>query len=151
MNMKPALRLLTLCWLALAATLAHAQLAIEITGSDAAQFPVAVPLLENENHLPDGVTDVVRDDLERSGLFRIVDTGLQTFPISETPDMLAMRALGADALLTGTVSPLGGERFNVQVRLFDSIRHTELGAIALAMGKGQHRLIGHMIADFIYE
>jgi|SRR5690554_1616686 len=151
MNMQPTLRFIAVCWLALTATFAQAQLAVEITGSSASQFPVSIPLLENEGQLNEGVTDIVRDDLERSGLFRIVDTGLQTFPVSETPDMLAMRALGADALLSGTVTPLGDGRHNIQIRLFDTIRHTELGALALAMSEGQHRLIGHMIADFIYE
>ena len=54
-----------LAWL----SLAHAQLAIEITGAGAQRIPIAIVPLAGEKALPPGLTSLVRADLERSGLF----------------------------------------------------------------------------------
>ncbi len=151
MTMKLPLRALLACWVVLFATVVHAQLSIEITGASATRFPLAIPTLENENRLPDSVSDVIRADLERSGLFGLVDTGLQTYPESQIPDLPALRKRGADAVLTGTVVALTDGRFSIRVRLFDTIRRVELGALSLHMSAKQNRVTGHRIADFVYE
>lgn len=151
MTMKPYLRALLAGWLLYFAAAAHAQLSIEITGASATRFPVAIPLLENEDKLPSGVTDIVRADLERSGLFGLIDMGLQTFPESVIPDLPMVRSKGADAVLTGTVVPLTDGRYSVRVRIFDAIRRVELGALSLHMSGKQTRVTAHRIADFVYE
>ena len=130
---------------------AHAQLSIEITGAGATRYPVAIPLLENEGSLPRSITDVVRGNLERSGLFALVDTGLLTFSESQQPDMLLLSARGAHAVLTGSVIPLDDGRVDVRVRLFDVQKNVELGAMALRTSPAQNRVAGHRIADFVYE
>lgn len=145
------LRSLIIAALLLWAAGAQAQLSIEITGSSSTRYPVAVPLLENESALPASVSDIVRADLERSGLFGLIDTGLTTFPESSRPDFNALRNRGADAVLTGTVVPLRDGRFSVRVRLFDTHRRTELGALSLHMSERQNRITAHRIADFIHE
>ena len=130
---------------------ARAQLAIEITGAGANPIPVAIARFEGETALPEPVTDVVRNDLQHSGLFSLVETGPQ--PIGETviPDLANFRVRGADAILVGSVVPVDGGRFEVRFRLFDTQRQTELGAIALRMTANQHRATGHRVADFVYE
>ena len=143
--------LLAICLLTLIPAIATAQLSIEITGAGATRFPVAIPLLENEGALPRSVTDVVRDDLERSGLFGLVDLGLLSLGESTLPDFPSIRGRGADAVLTGTVVPLADGRFDIRVRLFDTQRQTELGAVAMRMAPNQNRATGHRIADFVYE
>lgn len=130
---------------------AHAQLSIEITGAGATRFPVAIPILENEAALPRSVSDVVRDDLERSGLFSLVNLGLVSLPEAVVPDLAGIRGRGADAVLTGTVVPLSDGRFDIRVRLFDTQKQTELGAMAMRMAPAQNRATGHRIADFVYE
>lgn len=150
MTMKRYLHALLCCWLVLAAS-AHAQLSIEITGASATRLPVAIPLLDNENALPNSVSDVIRADLERSGVFGLVDTGLATYPESVVPDLQGLRAKGANAVLTGSVVPLTDGRYSVRVRLFDTLRRVELGALSLHMNARQNRVTGHRIADFIYE
>lgn len=131
--------------------LALAQLSIEITGAGATRFPVAIPILDNEGTLPRSVSDVVRDDLERSGLFSMVDVGLASFPETVVPDLAGIRARGADAVLTGSVVALSDGRFDVRVRLFDTQKQVELGALAMRMAPAQNRATGHRIADFVYE
>ncbi|MFN3984871.1 MAG: Tol-Pal system beta propeller repeat protein TolB [Rhodocyclaceae bacterium] len=137
--------------LSFASLAAHAQLSIEITGAGASRFPVAIPVFENEGALPRSVTDVVRADLERSGLFSLVDLGLVALPESVVPDLAGLRARGADAVLTGSVLPQPDGRMDIRFRLFDSQRQTELGAMAMRMAPAQYRITGHRIADFVYE
>lgn len=147
----PALRYLLALVLSLLAAGAHAQLAIEITGAGANRFPVIIPVFENEGQLPNSVTDVVRADLQRSGLFRLIDLGALALPEAVMPDLPALRHRGADAVLSGSIVSLGNGRYEARFRLFDTQTQLELGAMALPMLAAQHRLIGHRIADFVYE
>ncbi|MBL8445261.1 MAG: Tol-Pal system protein TolB [Zoogloeaceae bacterium] len=151
MTMLNKLKTLLFAGIALLSMAAHAQLAIEITGAGASRFPVAIPIFENEGALPRAVTDVVRADLERSGLFNLVDLGLVALPESVRPDLVNIRARGADAVLTGSVIAQADGRFDVRFRLFDTQRQSELGALAIRMAPAQYRNTGHRIADFVYE
>ncbi|MFT3760779.1 Tol-Pal system beta propeller repeat protein TolB [Thauera sp.] len=146
-----AFRLLLVIALAGLALGARAQLSIEITGAGASRFPVIIPIFEHEGQLPNSVTDVVRADLDRSGLFSLVDLGPLALPESTMPDLPAMRGRGADAVLTGSVITQGNGRYEVRFRLFDTQTQRELGAMALPMTAAQNRLVGHRIADFVYE
>lgn len=130
---------------------AHAQLSIEITGAGATRFPIAVPMFESEGALPRSVSDVVRDDLERSGLFSMVNLGMIALAEAAVPDLAGLRGRGADAVLTGSVVPLSDGRFDIRVRLFDTQKQTELGAMAMRVAPAHHRATGHRIADFVYE
>jgi TolB protein len=149
--MTRSLRLLFATALALLTWTAHAQLTIEITGAGATRFPVAIPVFENEGTLPRAITDVIRADLERSGLFSLVDMGLVALPVTATPDLPGIRGRGADAVLSGSVYPQADGRLEVRFRLFDTLKQTELGGLALRMAPAQYRATGHRIADFIYE
>lgn len=151
MTMLNKLKTLLFASLALLSMAAQAQLAIEITGAGASRFPVAIPIFENEGALPRAVTDVVRADLERSGLFNLVDLGLVALPESVRPDLANIRSRGADAVLTGSVIAQADGRFDVRFRLFDTQRQSELGALAIRMAPAQYRNTGHRIADFVYE
>lgn len=142
--------LLALCLAGLSLA-AHAQLSIEITGAGATRFPVAIPVFENEGSLQRSVSDVVRDDLERSGLFSLVNLGMMALSESAVPDLSGLRARGADAVLTGSVVPLADGRFDIRVRLFDTQKQAELGAMAMRVAPAHHRATGHRIADFVYE
>lgn len=149
--MLAAFRLLAATVLACLSLAAHAQLSIEITGAGASRFPVVIPVFENEARLPRGVTDVVRADLERSGLFTLIDTGPLALPESVVPDFAGMRGRGADAVLTGSLIPQANGSYDVRFRLFDTQRQLELGAMSMPMTPAQNRLVGHRIADFVYE
>lgn len=151
MTMLNKLKTLLFASIAVLSMSAHAQLAIEITGAGASRFPVAIPIFENEGALPRAVTDVVRADLERSGLFNLVDLGLVALPESVRPDLANIRSRGADAVLTGSVIAQADGRFDVRFRLFDTQRQSELGALAIRMAPAQYRNTGHRIADFVYE
>lgn len=139
------------CVLALTSSLAQAQLAIEITGAGTNRMPVAVASFEGESALPRAVTDVVRADLERSGLFKMVELGPAPMGADAPVDFARIRSKGADALAVGTIAPNGSGRYQVQVRLIDAAKQAGLGSQAMVMAPAQYRTTGHRIADFIYE
>lgn len=51
----------------------HAQLKIEITGAGASQSPIAIVPFAGEDKLAQALTPVIIANLQRSGLFRMVD------------------------------------------------------------------------------
>jgi len=73
-----------------------------------------------------------------------------TLPESPPPDLPAMAARGADAVVPASVIPSSGGRYEVRFRLFDTTKGP-LGGMSLQMTPAQYRLVGHKIADFIYE
>ena len=135
------------------ASLAHAQLAIEITGAGAQRIPIAVVPFAGESALPPGISAIVRADLERSGFFR----GLELPPIAPEPtensniNYAEWRARLADALLVGSVQPRPDGRYEARFRLHDVVKQQALGGIAYTLGKDQARATAHRIADFVYE
>jgi TolB protein len=62
-----------------------------------------------------------------------------------------MRALGADAVLGGSVTRLPDGRYDVRYRLGDAVRQTSLGGESLLAAEGDLRLAGHRIADWVFE
>lgn len=130
---------------------ARAQLAIEITGAGNNRFPVAVSAFEGEGLLPRSLTEVIRADLERSGLFSLIETGPVPLPESSLPDYANFRYRGADALVVGSIFPVDSGRMEVRFRLYDAQRENQIGAMVLRTTAQQYRLTAHRIADYIHE
>ncbi|MDR2209154.1 MAG: Tol-Pal system beta propeller repeat protein TolB [Azoarcus sp.] len=135
---------------------ARAQDALEINidGHSDRLFPVIIPVFHNEGSLPNSVSEVVRADLKRSGLFELIDIGPMTLPESREPDLAAMAQRGANAVLTATVVATSGGRYEIHFRLFDTTRATSnpvLGGMIMRMSPEEYRMTGHRIADYIYE
>ncbi len=140
------------------APMAQAQLTIEITGAGAQRIPVAIVPFAGEGGLGipgtnAAITEVVRADLERSGLFRT----LQVPPLDPLPTETTAisypewRSRLADALLVGSVAVRPDGRYEVRFRLYDVVKQQPLGAIAYTIARNQTRATGHRIADFVYE
>jgi len=136
-----------------AAPLCRAQLSIEITGAGAQRIPIAVVSFAGEGSLGDAISAVVRADLERSGLFRLLEvSALSPHPTEATAvDYAEWRARLADALVLGSVAARPDGRFEVRFRLFDVVKQSPAGGIAYTLAKDQARATAHRIADFIYE
>src|SRR5262245_41822095 len=86
---------------------ARAQLTIEIVGSGGKEYPIAIAAFRAEGGLPQSISSVVAADLQRSGVFRIVDAG-GVNPPHEPQDVnyQTWRARGAEAIVIGTISAL---------------------------------------------
>jgi TolB protein len=151
-----ALHWLRLCGLGLliAASGAHAQLQIEITGATEKRTPIAIAPFAGEGALgATSVTGIVRADLERSGLFRALELPtLNPVPTeAASVNYAEWRSRLADAIVLGSVSSRPDGRFEVRFRLHDVVKQASLGGIAYTMTKEQVRATGHRIADFVYE
>jgi TolB protein len=147
--------------LLLAPALGRAQLSIEITGAGAQRIPVAIVPFGGEGALAgtkaaagaSGISQIVREDLERSGLFRAIELPV----LSPMPTEAAQinypewRARLADALLVGSVASRPDGRYEARFRLYDVVKQVALGGIAYTLTREQMRATAHRIADFVYE
>jgi TolB protein len=129
---------------------AHAQMRVEIAGVSGTQIPVAVAAFADESIAPDQVSAIIRADLERSGVFKVIDAR-QTISDTSNVDMGAFKASGADALVVGSVSRLADGRFQVRYKLFDTVKQTQLSQLSNAVSARNTRLEAHHIADDVYE
>lgn len=132
------------------ATLAHAQLRVEIAGVGANQIPIAIAGFADETIAPQQVTAIIKADLARSGFFRIIDTGnamSETTPVN----FGEWKSKGADALVVGSVQRLADGRFDVRYRLMDTLKSVNLSGFGQVAGPDRLRVAAHKIADDIYE
>jgi TolB protein len=143
-------QLLALCALTIALP-AAAQFRVEVSGVGLTQMPIAIATFRGEAQAPQKIGAIVKADLERSGVFRSIDTGGGVIDESARPDLAAWKQKGADSLVTGSVTPLADGRFDVRLRLWDTVRGQDLGGQNYAVSAGDLRLSAHRIADFVYE
>ncbi len=131
---------------------AQAQLSIEITGAGAQRIPIAIVPFAGEPAIG-GLTQVVRADLERSGLFRTLELPpLNPSPTERTEVNYAeWRARLADAVLVGSVAARPDGRYEARFKLHDVVKQRDLSGIAFTLSKDQVRATAHRIADFVYE
>lgn len=146
------LKLFLIGWAVLSLSMsAFAQFRVEVSGVGLRQMPIAIAIFKGEAQAPQKIGMIVKADLERSGVFRAVDTGGAVLDEIARPDMAAFKQLGADSLVTGSVTPLADGRFDVRLRLWDVVRGQDLGAQSYAVTASDLRLSAHRIADFVYE
>lgn len=131
-------------------TAAQAQLSVEIAGVGSNQIPVAVAAFADEALAPEQISSIVRADLERSGVFRIIDAG-QVISERTNIDASAWKARGADALVVGSVQRQPDGRFAVRYKLFDTVKGSELSTLGGEVQPRYTRLQAHRIADDVYE
>lgn len=148
-----ALRSFACLIFAAATSLAHAQLSIEITGAGANRIPVAIADFDGDRVLTQALTSVIRADLDRSGMFRLVDPG--TAPLSETApvNFADWKNRGVDALAGGSLRLGAGGRYETRYRLQDVNKQStlDIGAFGHSSAPTQLRAAAHRIADAIYE
>lgn len=130
---------------------AHAQLTVEVTGAGANRIPIAIADFGGEPGLSRALTTVVRGDLERSGLFKMIDPGSQALTENSAVDYGSWKGRGADALAAGSLASGGDGRMEARFRLYDVTRQQSLGGAAYLTSTPALRAAGHRIADFIYE
>ncbi len=130
---------------------ATAQLRVEITGVGSNQFPIAVANFRRDGEIPQPVEEIIRANLQRSGLFRLVDAG--SAPLSETTavSLPEFKGRGADALVVGSVARLADGRFDLRFRLFDTVKQAQLDALSYVSTAAELRLNAHRISDRIFE
>jgi TolB protein len=131
---------------------AQAQLRIEITGVGSSQFPVAVASFQREGQAaPEQVDAIIRANLQRSGLFRLVDPGSAALAENAQINHAEWKGRGADALVVGSIARLADGRYDLRFRLWDTVKQVQLDAASYVSAPGELRLNAHRISDRIYE
>ncbi len=149
MTMNLFFRRIAVIALAVSAS-AQAELRVETSGVGANQIPIAIAGFADESIAPQQVSAIIKADLMRSGYFKIIDTGnvmSETSPVNFSD----WKGRGADALVVGSVQRLADGRFDVRYKLLDTLKSTQLSAMALAVHPQFARVPAHKIADDIYE
>ena len=134
--------------LALCSTV-NAQMNIEITGVGQSLYPIAVMRFQNESKLPTSVTDIIRQDLARSGYFKNTENGNATESDEGTPNYKTWAARGADALVVGSVEQKSATSFEIRYNLFDIRKAQSLNGLVLTATADNLRQVAHKLADDI--
>lgn len=132
-----------------------ARAAMEIQVIGGADNKIAVAMLPFQaapgQPMPE-LTQIVGDDLNRSGQIRLVDvSGMQQLVDPSQVNYSAWRAKGAEAMVIGQVAALPGGRLEVRFRLLDVLKQTQLAGYSYTISAAQWRATAHQIADIVYE
>ena len=114
-----------------------AALDIEIIGAGEHQIPVSVVPMGGDEKLGQAINEVVVSDLQRTGLFRLVDTtGKSPHDMSEV-NYTDWQLRGAVALAIGTVNTQPNGRIEARFRLLDVVKKQQLVGQAVSGSDGQ--------------
>ncbi len=129
---------------------ALAQFRVEISGIGATQVPLALAPFRDEAGAGVAVSQVVKADLERSGLVRVLAAdGVADERASV--DLPLWRSRGADALVAGSVQRLADGRFDVRYKLWDAVKGDEMLGQSKVVQAADLRLAAHLVADEIQQ
>lgn len=152
---RSLLRLMTgLVMLTLAAMMvwqpSHAQLRVDISGTGAQQYPIAVADFTGDD-AGRAVAEIIRADLTRTGQFRLVSASGANLTSESPIGYEEWRGRGADTISYGSITRSGDGRFEVRYRLADTVAQGQIDGVAFSGSERELRRIAHQIADRIYE
>ncbi len=141
---------------ALAASVAHAELEIEITRGAGKQTPIAIVPFGwegNPGPAPVDIAAVVAADLERSGRFAPIPESdmLQKPTEGVDVDFGDWSILGVEAVVIGKLVESGENAYTVQFQLFDAFGRQQLLGYRMPASGGTLRQAAHRVADMVYE
>jgi TolB protein len=141
-----------------AAGSALAVVELDITEGRIQPLPIAITEFQTDGSVDPKIareiTQVVTGNLERSGLFKPIDSGAfiqRVADVGATPRFEDWRVIQAQALLVGRVEALGDGRLKAEFRLWDVFAGKQLAGEQFFARPRDARRIGHIIADAVYE
>jgi len=137
---------------------AQAQLEIDITKGNLEPTPIAIPDFLSQSQtgksLGADVAEVIRADLERSGLFKSLNPASfieKQTNIDYEPSYSDWRVIKAQALVSGRIVEESASRIRVEFRLWDVFAGKQLTGIRLASTPQNWRRTAHKASDAIYK
>jgi len=127
----------------------NAQMNIEIKGVGQTLYPIAIARFKDEDKLPVKISDVIRQNLTRSGYFRNVELGNGVEDDQVIPNFKTWAAHGADALAVGSVTQKSPGQYEVRYRLYDIRKGESLNGLIVSASEDNLRLAAHKISDDI--
>ncbi|NEU96173.1 Tol-Pal system protein TolB [Bradyrhizobium sp. UFLA 03-164] len=137
---------------------AFAQKRITITEGEFAPVPIAIPNFAagtpGDAEVGVGVTQVITNNLKRSGLFAPIDQAAyleKQINIDAAPNFNNWKSINAQALVTGRMTRQGNGRVKAEFRLWDVNTGQQLAGQQYDTSAEYWRRIAHIISDQIYE
>ena len=140
---------------------ALALIEIDITEGNREPLPIAISDFfydEIDSSKLSGISvnlsNVVKADLERCGLFEPInkDAFIQNNSAMHLrPRFEDWRLIKSQALVTGKLKIVDGDKLRVEFRLWDTLAEKEIEALVLITTLDNWRRISHMISDKVYE
>jgi TolB protein len=137
---------------------AAARVQIDITQGTVEPMPIAVPeFIPGAGagaQVAKDITDVVKADLDRSGLFSIIDPRAyieNLASVNVRPRFPDWRLINAQVLVVAEVRNLADGRIEVATRVWDVYADEQLGAVAFKTPADNWRRAAHKVADFVYK
>jgi len=136
---------------------AHAQLKIDITRGHTDPMPIAVTDMTGSGEagsIGADMAQVIAANLERSGLFRPIDSAAFIEQIKSgdaVPRFADWRQINAQALVTGSIQSSGGDKLKINFRLWDNTVEKQIAGKEYNTFSRNWRRIAHLISDEIYK
>jgi TolB protein len=144
----------------LIANSAFAFLNLELTRGVSGAVPIAIVPFATGGDVPaTDVSGVVSNDLQTSGRFKVYGRSeLSNYPGETAAQSEFLRNLGADNVVVGKVTAVGGGRYEVTFQLLDIIRGKNQPSVPEALlnekytvTADQLRPLAHHVSDLVYE
>jgi len=154
-SLRIAARVVGALALLCAASLARAQLVIEITRGQEKPVPIAVVPFgwDSTTPAPLDVAEVVAADLHRSGRFEplerdvIIDRPTRGSEIQ----FATWRSLASNYIVVGKLDPDGADRYVAEFELYNVTNGQRLAGERVTASARSMRSMAHRIADIVYE
>lgn len=108
----------------------------------------------SSSRLAADIVHVVKNNLQRSGLFRLVPTGAfidEKIGIQHKPHFGSWRQINAPILLNGSVKALGEGKYEIGFILWDTISEQQIVSQTYNVPHRLWRRLAHKISDQIYQ
>src|SRR5258708_36252252 len=137
---------------------AFGQTRFPVTGGEVAPLPIAIPNFvagtPADAEVGAGVSQVITNNLKRSGLFAPIDPAAfieRVSNIDTAPQFQSWKTINAQALVTGRMTRQGDGRLKAEFRLCDVHTGQQLTGQQYFTSPEYWRRIAHIISDQIYE
>ncbi len=137
---------------------ASAQTRLQITEGNFQPIPIAIPKFiggtPGDGDTANGVTQVVTANLQRSGLFNVIDPAAYTETLANVdavPTFQSWRVINAQDLVSGAITRQNDGRLKAEFRLWDVAGGQQLDGKQYLTTPDNWRRIAHIISDAIYE
>lgn len=136
---------------------AHAVLEIDITQGNLEPLPIAIPAFSSatgDEQIAAEMSQVISDNLSRSGLFRALDAASfieQGLTMNDSPNFAEWRVINAQALVVGQVERQNDGRLRVDFRLWDVFGAEQMIGQQYFTTPENWRRVAHIISDAIYQ
>ena len=137
---------------------ARAQKRIIVPEGEFVPLPIAIPNFvagtPSDGEVGAGVTQVITNNLKRSGLFAPIDQAAYIEKIANidvAPQFNNWKSINAQALVTGRMTRQGDGRLKAEFRLWDVATGQQLTGQQYFTQPEYWRRIAHIISDQIYE